>query len=169
MIASRRERMRSQLVRGRTLFFVLLFPFLMVAGRAVGQEPINGAVQIAPTSQEHAHSETVTLLQDLLAEAEQNNPQIKAAQQGWQSAKQVPSQVSTLPDPQINLQQVNVGSPRPFAGYTNSDFSYIGFGISQDIPYPGKLRLRGEMAKRDADVTQQQYESVRRSILTGVK
>src|SRR5579872_257110 len=169
MIASRGERMRSQLVRGRTLFFVLLFPLLMAAGRAVGQEPINGAVQIAPTSQEHAHSETVTLLQDLLAEAEQNNPQIKAAQQGWQSAKQVPSQVSTLPDPQINVQQVNVGSPRPFAGYTNSDFSYIGLGISQDIPYPGKLRLRGEMAKRDADVTQQQYESVRRSVLAGVK
>ena len=41
--------------------------------------------------------------------------------------------------------------------------------ISQDFPYPGKLRLRGEMAKRDADVTQQQYESMRRSVLAGVK
>ena len=111
----------------------------------------------------------MTLLQDLLAEAEQNNSQIKAAQQSWQAARQVPSQVSTLPDPQINVQQVNVGSPRPFAGYTNSDFSYIGLGISQDLPYPGKLRLRGEIAKRDADVTQQQFESVRRSVLSGIK
>ena len=67
------------------------------------------------------------------------------------------------------MQQVNVGSPRPFAGYTNSDFSYIGLGISQDLPYPGKLRLRGEIAKRDADVTQQQFESVRRSVLGGIK
>jgi outer membrane protein TolC len=64
---------------------------------------------------------------------------------------------------------VSVGSPRPFAGYTNSDFAYVGLGISQDLPYPGKLRLRGEIAKKDADVTQQRYESVRRAILAGVK
>jgi outer membrane protein, heavy metal efflux system len=72
-------------------------------------------------------------------------------------------------DPQFQLQQVNVGSPRPFAGYTNSDFAYVGLGISQDLPYPGKLRLKGEIAKRDADVSQQQFESVRRSVLAGVK
>jgi cobalt-zinc-cadmium efflux system outer membrane protein len=108
-------------------------------------------------------------LADLLAEAERSNPQIQAARHGWDSAKQVPTQVSTLPDPQFVLQQVNVGSPRPFAGYTNSDFAYVGLGISQDLPYPGKLRLRGEIAKKDADVTQQKYESVRRAILAAVK
>src|SRR6266481_4102701 len=113
--------------------------------------------------------EVVTPLPDLLKEAEQNSPQIRAARQGWEAAKQVPSQVSTLPDPQFNVQPVSVGSPRPFAGYTNSDFAYFGLGVSQDFPYPGKLRLKGEMAKRDADVVQQRYESVRRSILAGVK
>ena len=108
-------------------------------------------------------------LADLLAEAERSSPQIEAARHSWDSAKQVPTQVSTLPDPQFVLQHVSVGSPRPFAGYTNSDFAYIGLGISQDLPYPGKLRLRGEIAKKDADVTQQRYESVRRAILAGVK
>jgi outer membrane protein, heavy metal efflux system len=108
-------------------------------------------------------------LADLLAEAERSNPQIQVARHGWDSAKQVPTQVATLPDPQFVLQQVSVGSPRPFAGYTNSDFAYVGLGISQDLPYPGKLRLRGEIAKRDADVTQQKYESVRRAILAAVK
>ncbi len=111
-----------------------------------------------------SHAGTVTPLSDLLAEAEKNNPQIEAARQGWQAAKQVPTQVSTLPDPQFNLQHVSVGSPRPFAGYNNSDFAYLGLGISQDIPYPGKLRLKGEIAKRDADVSQQQIESVRRAV-----
>jgi outer membrane protein, heavy metal efflux system len=108
-------------------------------------------------------------LADLITEAERNNPQIAAARHGWEAAKQIPSQVSTLPDPQFTAQQVNVGSPRPFAGYTNSDFAYFGLGVSQDFPYPGKLRLRGELAKRDADVVQQQYESVRRSVLAGIK
>src|SRR5690348_10585144 len=108
-------------------------------------------------------------LSDLLDEAERNNPQIQAARHGWQSAQQVPTQVSTLPDPQFVLQHLSVGSPRPFAGYTNSDFAYIGLGFSQDIPYPGKLRLRGEIAKKDGEAAEQRYESVRRAILADVK
>jgi outer membrane protein TolC len=115
------------------------------------------------------HTGSITSLSELLAETEKNNPQIEAARQGWQAAKQVPTQVSTLPDPQFNLQHVSVGSPRPFAGYTNSDFAYLGLGASQDIPYPGKLRLKGEIAKREADVSRQQVESVQRAVLAELK
>jgi outer membrane protein, heavy metal efflux system len=139
----------------RTISGVLLS--IIFAGQALGQEA-------TPT-----HAGAVTPLADLLAEAEKNNPQIEAARQGWQAAKQVPTQVSTLPDPQFTLQHFSVGSPRPFAGYTNSDFAYIGLGVTQDIPYPGKLRLKGEIAKREADVSQQQVESVRRAVLAEVK
>lgn len=119
--------------------------------------------------QEVPPSSQAVKLADLLTEAERNNPQIQAARHAWQSAQQTPTQVSTLPNPQFVLQHVSVGSPRPFAGYTNSDFAYVGLGISQDLPYPGKLRLRGEIAKKDADVTQQKYESVRRAVLAEVK
>jgi cobalt-zinc-cadmium efflux system outer membrane protein len=108
-------------------------------------------------------------LVDLLAEAEHNNPQIQAARNAWEAAKKVPSQVSTLPDPEIMVQQFSVGSPRPFAGYTNSDFAYVGLGFSQDIPYPGKLRLRGAIAKKDSEVFQQNYEAVSREILSELK
>src|SRR5256885_6027491 len=139
----------------RSLCVILLFAVL--TGNVLAQES------------KSSHAGPVTPLSDLLAEAEKNNPQIEAARQGWQAAKQVPTQVSTLPDPQFNLQHVSVGSPRPFAGYTNSDFAYLGLGVSQDIPYPGKLRLKGEIAKRDADVSQQQIESVRRAVLAELK
>jgi cobalt-zinc-cadmium efflux system outer membrane protein len=169
MSVSRGEKPQNEFFVVRILCFIVLLGFFAQAPEAIGQEHSGGPVQVASSPQEHAGSGAVTSLLDLLTEAEQNNPQIQAARQGWQAAKQVPSQVSTLPDPQFNLQQVNVGSPRPFAGYTNSDFAYIGLGVSQDFPYPGKLRLRGEIAKRDADVVQQQYESVRRSILAGVQ
>src|SRR5437867_10317911 len=139
----------------RSIFGILLS--VVLAAHAFPQE--------SPTS----HTGPITPLSELLAEAEKNNPQIEAARQGWQAAKQVPTQVSTLPDPQFNLQHVSVGSPRPFAGYTNSDFAYLGLGVSQDIPYPGKLKLRGEIAKREADVSQQQVETVRRAILAEIK
>jgi len=147
----------------------LFFGTLALAGNGGAQDPpsLQRQVPESPGMAEHAGSPAS--LHDLVQEAEQKNPQIQAARQGWQAAKQVPLQVSTLPDPQFNLQQVNVGSPRPFAGYTNSDFAYVGLGVSQDFPYPGKLRLKGEIAKRDADVSQQGYEAVRRSVLAGVK
>jgi outer membrane protein TolC len=48
---------------------------------------------------EPQHPKTPTPLAQLLKEAEQNNPQIQAARNGWQAAKQVPSQVSASPDP----------------------------------------------------------------------
>src|SRR6516162_3442726 len=83
--------------------------------------------------------------------------------------QQMPTQVSTLPDPQVVLQQVNVGSPRPFAGFTNSDFAYIGLGVSQDFPYPGKLKLRRELANKDAAVVEQKVEAVCRAVFADLK
>ena len=110
-----------------------------------------------------------TPLYELLKEAEQNNPQIQAARQGLQAAREVPAQVAALPDPMFEVEQVNVGSPRPFAGYTNSDFAYIGLGASQDIPYPGKLRLRGEIAKREAAIAGNRMDSVSLGVIAEIK
>src|ERR1700689_2778052 len=169
MLALRIEKLRIEFLLVSILPFIVFLGFIAQAPGAFAQEQTGGSVRIASPPQARAHSGPITSLAELLIEAEQNNPQIQAAHQSWQAAKLVPSQVSTLPDPQFTVQQVNAGSPRPFAGYTNSDFAYFGIGVSQDLPYPGKLRLKGEIAKRDADVVQLQYESVRRSILAGVK
>lgn len=111
----------------------------------------------------------VTGLDTLVDEADRNNPQILAARHAWKAASQTPSQVSTPPDPQITVQQFSVGSPRPFAGFTNSDFAYVGLGISQDLPYPGKLRLRGEVAQQDAAAEREQYWAVRRAVVEQLK
>ena len=74
-----------------------------------------------------------------------------------------------MPDPQVSVQHVAVGSPRPFAGYTNSDFAYLGFGISQDLPYPGKLSLRAEAAARDAALSKEKYEAAKRDVFAQIK
>src|ERR1700691_4711045 len=108
-------------------------------------------------------------LSELLDEAARDNPDIASSLRAWRAAARVPSQVSTLPDPQITVQHVAVGSPRPFAGYSNSEFAYIGFGISQDIPYPGKLSLKAESAQRDAAVTRKKFEAAKRNVFEQVK
>ena len=115
------------------------------------------------------HARAPTPLSELLKEAEQNNPQIQAARQGIRAAREVPAQVTALPDPMFQIQQVNVGSPRPFAGYTKSEFAYVGLGASQDIPYPGKLRLRGEIAKREGDIAGSRADSVSLDVFAEIK
>src|SRR6266536_2771102 len=110
-----------------------------------------------------------TPLSQLLAEAAANSSQISAADHGARAARQMAPQVTTLPDPKFTYQQLSVGSPKPFAGYTNSDFAYIGVGASQELPYPGKLRLRGEVAERDADTKQAEVEVTKTGIADAVK
>lgn len=110
-----------------------------------------------------------TPLSDLLSEANASNSQIAAADDAWQAAKQVPRQASALPDPTFTYQQFSVGSPKPFAGYTNSDFSYVGIGASQELPFPGKLRLRGEVARRAADVKASEVDAIRAGVADAVK
>lgn len=113
--------------------------------------------------------QAATPLADLVAEAELSNPGLAAAESAWQAATHVSRQVTTLPDPHFSVQQLSVGSPKGFAGFSNSDFAYIGFGASQDLPFPGKLRLRGEVAEREADARKIQIESVRRGITAKLK
>src|SRR5258708_26467856 len=112
---------------------------------------------------------TPTPLSQLLAEAGANNPQISAADHGVRAARQMVQQVTTLPDPKFTYQQLSVGSPKPFAGYTNSEFSYIGIGASQELPYPGKLRARGAVAERDADTKQAEVEVTKTGIADALK
>lgn len=110
-----------------------------------------------------------TPLAALLAEAEGGNPRIAAANDAWKASTHVARQVSTLPDPQLSFQSFSVGSPRPGAGFSNSNFAYLGFGASQALPYPGKLRLQGEVAKRKADTAEAEVGVVSADVAEQVK
>src|SRR6266705_7086232 len=87
-------------------------------------------------------------LRSLVREAMENNPDIRAAQQRWEAAKAVIPQVKTLPDPILNL------------GYDTVEDRVVTYGFSQEIPFPGKLRLRGEVATSEAERIEQEYLAV---------
>src|SRR5712691_3070815 len=115
------------------------------------------------------HAGTPTSLQELVQEAEVKNPQIAAAYHGWQASRNVAKQVSAFPETQVSVQQFSVGSPRPFAGYSNSEFAYIGFGASQNIPYPGKRPLRARVAEQESESMEAQTDSIRRTVAGNLK
>ncbi len=111
----------------------------------------------------------LTPLATLLDEAESSNSQVAAANDAWKAFTHLARQVSTLPDPQLTFQSFSVGSPKPGAGFSNSNFAYLGFGASQALPYPGKLRLKGEVASRKADTAEAQVGVVRADVAEQIK
>jgi outer membrane protein TolC len=110
-----------------------------------------------------------TPLADLLAEAARNNPEIAAARHAWRAATHVRPQVTTLPNPKFTVQDFSVGGAKPWSGFNTSNFAYIGFGVSQKLPFPGKLRLKGEAADRAADVQQAQIGAAQASVVGEIK
>jgi outer membrane protein TolC len=119
-------------------------------------------------SAQHAAT-TPTPLATLLLEAESNNSQVQTADDTWKALAHVPQQVAAFPAPQFAIQSSSVGSPRPFAGFSNSEFAYIGLSASQDIPYRGKLKLRSEVAGREMEVQKTGASEVRASVAEQVK
>ena len=105
-----------------------------------------------------------TSLATLLAEAGAKNSQVASAEDAWRASAHVEKLATALPDPVITLQSFSIGSPKPFAGFSNSEFAFVSLGASQELPYPGKLRLRGEVAHREME-TQKAGVAVTRSLV----
>ncbi len=145
---------------------------VMLLNIAVSAQQTENPHQSPPVSKPPSlgeHMGTPTNLPELVREVEQKNPQVSAALHGWQASGNISKQVSALPETQVSVQQFSVGSPRPFAGYSNSEFAYIGFGVSQDLPYPGKRGLRAQVAKHEAESVEAQADSIRRTVVGNLK
>jgi outer membrane protein, heavy metal efflux system len=159
------------LIKTMILVFAVGAAIITYASEARCQDA--GTSQAADTPSDQARETTddpqIASLQDLINEALQRSPMLVSARKHWEALIKVPRQVSTLPDPQIGLQHFTVGSPQPFSGYETSDFYYTGFGFSQDIPGPGKLGLRAERARREAEAARHAFEVQQRQLVEQVR
>jgi outer membrane protein TolC len=108
-------------------------------------------------------------LKDLVAEALNNNPEVLAAQKRYEASRQRPSQVSSLPEPMFSPGYNSSGRPWPGAGLGIEPTSQIGFMVSQEIPFPGKRKLAGDMAARESDAEWQQYQQVQLTVVSRLK
>jgi outer membrane protein, heavy metal efflux system len=108
-------------------------------------------------------------LRELTAEVIKNNPDIVAAQKKYEAARQRPTQESSLPDPTISLGYNSVGNPLPGAGLGKDVLANAGVMVSQEIPFPGKLKLKGDMASKEAQAEFQQYQSVQLAVISRLK
>lgn len=97
-------------------------------------------------------------LEQLVQEALTHNPDIQAARQRWESAKAVVPQVQTLPDPKLSVGYKDMAPQRE-----------VMYGMSQEVPFPGKLRLKGEIASHDAERMEQDYLATQLTVVAKLK
>ena len=93
---------------------------------------------------------------DLLSELLQRSPDIQAARFRFEAATNRPSQLGTLPKPSAGYTNFGVGNP--FSRLNASECAYQGLGVSQELPFPGRLGMAS--VKREGESIQQNYRSV---------
>ena len=108
-------------------------------------------------------------LPSLVDEALRGNREILAAQKRYEAARQRPGQESSLPDPTVSLGYTSNGWPYPGAGLGRDVTSNIGVMVSQEMPFPGKRQLRGEIASKEAGAEFEQYLAVRLNVIARLK
>jgi outer membrane protein, heavy metal efflux system len=118
---------------------------------------------VVPDGTAHtSHSELRIDLPGLIGELESVNPEIKAARQRWEASQAVVPQVQTLPDPRLQLGYQRMPMVPPVV-----EGAIYGFG--QDIPFPGKLSLKGEVAQREAERLEQEFNATRLRLIATLK
>jgi len=96
------------------------------------------------------------------------NPEITAMRREFDAARARVPQAKALPDPMVTFGNNTQGNPIPFSGL-RGDFSEIYVGASQDLPWFGIRRLRGQVATAEAEARFQEYAATVRRITAEVK
>ncbi len=106
-------------------------------------------------------------LDQLVREALEKNPGVESARRRVEALRRRVPQARSLPDPTLSVGWM--GDIKPFGVQRDDPSSYRSVSALQEIPFPGKLKLRGQIANREAEAAWWEYETARRSVVAEVK
>ncbi len=104
------------------------------------------------------------VLPELIHEVLARNPELVAARKQWEAATTRITQARSLEDPTLSVQLWNVPQTVNVTQAQNSVF-----GLSQSFPFPGKLALKGDVASRSAEMTEQAVRAKERELVARLK
>ncbi len=108
-----------------------------------------------------------TQLNMLVAEALENNPEIRAALREREAATQRISPAEALDDPVLEAGVIN--APLASSPFNREDMTMKMIGLSQRLPFPGKRGLRGAIATRDAESISHGYQETVNRVIRDIK
>lgn len=144
----------------------LLASLLVLPAQAQEPETHRVTAQIA-TATIRPETAPVLSLSEVISEALEKNPAVQSALHAVAAQKHRIPQAKSLPDPEASVGWM--GNLTPFSVQEGDPSSYRGVGVMQSLPYPGKLKLRGEVATQEVQMAQWDYEAVRRRVAADVK
>lgn len=103
----------------------------------------------------------------LVSEALRIHPALEGARLEARAAHDVPSQAGALPDPMFSVSMQNLPLDRP--ALDRSPMTGIVFGVSQTIPFPGKLGRREATSSARAAVADRETELTRAMVALAVR
>jgi cobalt-zinc-cadmium efflux system outer membrane protein len=106
-------------------------------------------------------------LDDLINAALARNPAIKSAAEHFGAQRAQVPQARSLPDPTVSISWM--GNITPFSVQQGDPSSYRGLTVGEQFPYPGKLKLRGQIADRGAEAARWEYQQMQRQVVADVK
>lgn len=106
-------------------------------------------------------------LNTLIDLALEENPEIQALEKRAQALRHTVPQAGSLDDPMVGVQLSSL--PVGDLSLDSTPMSGIQFVAKQRVPYPGKLRLRKEIASHTADASDAEYRERVNSIVARVK
>ena len=136
--------------------------FLLVCACAAAL-PAAGRAQ----SQEAAPS--TSGLAELVAELDANNPELASARREVDMRLARIAPAGAPPDPTVSVGSMQGFTRPPFFPTTNTPDAFWRVWASQEIPFPGKLSLRSQVARADADASRWSVEDSRRRLIAELK
>ncbi len=106
-------------------------------------------------------------LKAAIEEAVRRNPGLAQMQDRASALTFIPSQVGTLPDPWLGVKAMNL--PVDTFDPSQEGMTQMQVGVSQSIPFPGKLGLRETAARREAEAGAYDVEETRLRLIRDVK
>lgn len=114
-----------------------------------------------------ADQQNVLTLAAAVADALKTNPDLAQIQARADAMAAIPSQAGTLPDPVISFNALNL--PVDSFDTHQEAMTQMQVGLSQTIPFPGKLALREEAAAFDANAALQSVAEAKLWLQSAVK
>lgn len=130
--------------------------------------PVTPDAPAPPVPSQGAQSgDSVVTLDELVREALQKNPAIRSAARRVQAMRARVPQARSLPDPVVSAGWT--GNIVPFDVQNGFPPSARMVSATEVFPFPGKLKLRGQMADRSAEAAHWDFEMTRRKVVADVK
>ena len=145
--------------------FLLVISLAMPAIAQDAEAPVSA--RQTNTTKSQTEPSPVLNLAEAVHEALDKNPAIQSASHAVEAQRHKVPQAKSLPDPEASVGWM--GNLTPFSVQEGDPSSYRGIGVMQSLPYPGKLKLRGEVAGQEVQMAQWDYEAIRRRVTADVK